>query len=213
MEFVTYFVTNYGYLAIFLLLLPGAFGLPIPDELLLTFIGYLALRGELRLIPAMAVAVSGGVLGVTLDYWVGRVVGARLIGESGTFFRLRPDKFKSLQEWLRRGGGWRLCLGYFLPGVRHWGAIAAGITKFPLAGFTRFAYAGVLAWSLFYILLGYFLGQEAGLLVERIGAPCRWASGLIAALLLGYVLIRGKWLRLKWPRIPGKVSPGYPLKR
>ncbi len=213
MEFVTYFVTNYGYLAIFLLLLPGAFGLPIPDELLLTFIGYLALRGELRLIPAIAVAVSGGVLGVTLDYWVGRVVGARLIGESGTFFRLRPDKFKGLQEWLRRGGGWRLCLGYFLPGVRHWGAIAAGITKFPLAGFTRFAYLGVLAWSLFYILLGYFLGQEAGLLVERIGARCRWASGLIAALLLGYVLIRGKWLRLKWPKTPGKVSPGYPLKR
>ena len=213
MEFVTYLVTNYGYLAIFLLLLPGAFGIPIPDELLLTFSGYLALGGELRLIPAMAVAVSGAVLGITLDYWVGRAAGARLIWESGAFFRLRHDKFKSLQEWLRRGGGWRLCLGYFLPGVRHWVAIAAGITKFPLAGFTRVAYLGVLAWSLVYILLGYFLGQEAGLLVERIGAHCRWASGLIVALLLGYVLIRGKWLRLKWPKIPGKVSHGYPLKR
>lgn len=197
MEFVTYFVTNYGYLAIFLLLLPGTFGIPIPDELLLTFTGYLALRGELRLIPAMAVAVSGAVLGITLDYWVGRAAGARLIWESGAFFRLRHDKLKSLQEWLRRGGGWRLCLGYFLPGVRHWVAIAAGITKFPLADFTRFAYLGVLAWALIYILLGYFLGQEAGLLVERIGAHCRWASGLIVALLLGYVLIRGKWLRLK----------------
>ena len=200
MEFVTYLVTNYGYPAIFLLLLPGAFGLPIPDELLLTFTGYLALRGELRLLPAMAVAVSGAVLGVTLDYWVGRAAGAKLIGESGAFFRLKPDKFKSLQKWLRRGGGWRLCPGYFLPGLRHWVAIAAGITRFPLAGFARFAYLGVLAWSLAYILLGYFLGQEAGHLVERIGAPCRWASGLIAPLLLGYVLVRGKWLRLKWPK-------------
>ncbi len=213
MEFVTSFVTNYGYLAIFLLLLPGAFGLPIADELLLTFIGYLALQGELRLIPAMAVAVAGAVLGITLDYWVGRAAGARLIGESGAFWRLRPDKLKGLQEWLRRGGGWRLCLGYFLPGVRHWVAIAAGVTKFPLADFTRFAYLGVLAWSLIYILLGYFLGQEAGLLEERMGAHCGWASGLIADLLLGYVLIRGKWLRLKWPKILGKVAPGYPLKR
>ncbi len=213
MQFVTYFVTSYGYPAIFLLLLPGAFGLPIADELLLTFIGYLALRGELRLIPAMAVAVSGAVLGITLDYWVGRAAGAKLIGESGAFFRLKPDKFKSLQKWLRRGGGWRLCLGYFLPGVRHWVAIAAGVTKFPLADFTRFAYLGVLAWSLIYILLGYFLGQEAGLFVERMGAHCGWASGLIAALVLGYVLIRGKWLRLKWPKILGKVAPGYPLKR
>ena len=213
MEFVTSLVTHYGYLAIFLLLLPGAFGIPIADELLLTFTGYLALRGELRLIPTLAVAVAGAVLGVTLDYWVGRAAGARLIGGSGAFFRLSPDKFKGLQEWLRRDGGWRLCLGYFLPGVRHCVAIAAGVTKFPLADFTRFAYLGVLAWSLGYILLGYFLGQEAGLLVERIGAHCRWASGLIAALLLGYVLLRGKWLRLKWPKIPGRVSPGYPLKR
>lgn len=210
MEFVTDFVTNYGYLAIFLLLLPGTFGIPIPDELLLTFTGYLALRGELRLIPAMAVAVSGAVLGITLDYWVGRAAGARLIWESGAFFRLRHDKFKSLQEWLRRGGGWRLCLGYFLPGVRHWVAIAAGITKFPLADFTRFAYLGVLAWSLVYILLGYFLGQEAGLLVERIGAHCRWASGLIVALLLGYVLIRGKWLRLKGRKSRVKSQPVTP---
>jgi membrane protein DedA with SNARE-associated domain len=210
MEFVTDFVTNYGYLAIFLLLLPGTFGIPIPDELLLTFTGYLALRGELRLIPAMAVAVSGAVLGITLDYWVGRAAGARLIWESGAFFRLRHDKFKSLQEWLRRGGGWRLCLGYFLPGVRHWVAIAAGITKFPLAGFTRFAYLGVLAWSLVYILLGYFLGEEAGLLVERIGAHCRWASGLIVALLLGYVLIRGKWLRLKGRKSRVKSQPVTP---
>ena len=210
MEFVTDFVTNYGYLAIFLLLLPGTFGIPIPDELLLTFSGYLALGGELRLIPAMAVAVSGAVLGITLDYWVGRAAGARLIWESGAFFRLRHDKFKSLQEWLRRGGGWRLCLGYFLPGVRHWVAIAAGITKFPLAGFTRVAYLGVLAWSLVYILLGYFLGEEAGLLVERIGAHCRWASGLIVALLLGYVLIRGKWLRLKGRKSRVKSQPVTP---
>jgi len=210
MQFVTYFVTSYGYPAIFLLLLPGAFGLPIPDELLLTFTGYLALRGELRLIPAMAVAISGAVLGITLDYWVGRAAGAKLIGESGAFFRLKPDKFKSLQKWLRRGGGWRLCLGFFLPGVRHWVSIAAGVTKFPLSGFIRFAYLGVLAWSLVYILLGYFLGQDAGLLVERIGAHCRWASGLIVALLLGYVLIRGKWLRLKGRKSRVKSQPVTP---
>jgi membrane protein DedA with SNARE-associated domain len=213
MEFVTYFVAHYGYLAIFLLLLPGAFGIPIPDELLLTFTGYLALQGELRLIPTMAVAVAGAVLGVTLDYWVGRAAGARLIWKSGAFFRLRRDKVQGLQEWLGRGGGWRLCLGFFLPGVRHWVVIAAGITKFPLATFARFAYLGILAWSLFYVSLGYFLGQEASLLVARLGAHCLWASGLIAALLLGYALMRGRWLRLKWPKIPGKVSLGYPLKR
>ena len=210
MEFVTYFVTNYGYLAIFLLLAPGTFGIPVPDELLLTFIGYLVLRGDLQLIPTLAVVVAGATLGITLDYWVGRAAGAKLIRKAGAYCSIQPDKFKRLQEQLQRGGGWVFCLGFFLPGVRHWVAIAAGITRFPLAGFTRFAYAGALAWSLGYILLGYFWGREAGLLVERIGVHGRLATGVIATLLLGYFLIRGKWLRPRWPKsqeTPQRLTP------
>ncbi len=210
MEFVTYLVTNYGYLAIFLLLAPGTFGIPVPDELLLTFIGYLVLRGDLRLIPALAVVVAGAIIGITMDYWVGRAVDAKLIRGSGGFLRLRPDKFQGLKEWLSRRGGWVLFLGYFLPGVRHWVAIAAGITRFPLTGFARFAYSGALAWSLGYIFLGYFWGREAGHLVERIGAHGRLAIGVIITLLLGYFLIRGKWLRQRWKKfreIPQQATP------
>lgn len=199
MEYITYFVSHYGYLAIFILLAPGIFGIPLPDELLLTFVGYLALRGDLRLTPTLAVVVAGAILGITLDYWVGRAAGAKLIKGPGACFRLRADRFRRLQERLHRYGGWGLCLGYFIPGVRHWLAIAAGITKFPLAGFTLFAYAGALAWSLLYTFLGYCWGQEAVLLAERIGAHCHMAVGLIVALPLGYFLIRGKWLlRQPW---------------
>ncbi len=68
------------------------------------------------------------------------------------------------------------------------------------AELTRFAYAGVLAWSLGYIFLGYFWGREAGLLVERLGVHGRLAAGVIVTLLLGFVLIRGKRLRPRWPK-------------
>ena len=202
MEFVTYFVTNYGYLAIFLLLAPGTFGLPVPDELLLTFLGYLVLQGDLQLLPTLAVVVAGATLGITLDYWVGRAAGAKLIRKAGACWSIKPARFERLQGQLQRGGGWVFCLGYFLPGVRHWVAIAAGITRFPLAGFTGFAYAGVLAWSLGYIFLGYFWGREAGLLVERLGAHGRLATGVIVTLLLGFLLIRGKRLRPRWLKSP-----------
>lgn len=182
----------------------------------MTFIGYLALRGDLRLIPALAVVVAGAILGITLDYWVGRAAGARLIRKTGAYCSIKPDRFKRLEESLRRGGAWVFFLGYFLPGVRHWVAVAAGITRFPLADFTLSAYSGALAWSLAYIFLGYFLGQEAGLIVERISAHGQMAAGLIATLLLGYLLIRvirGKWLRLGWRKISGNASTVYSLKR
>lgn len=209
MEYITYFVSHYGYLAILILLLPGVFGIPLPDELLLTFVGYLALQGDLRLISALAVVAAGAILGITLDYWVGRAAGTKLIKEPGAGFRLRPERFKCLEEQLHRYGGWGLCLGYFAPGVRHWVAIAAGIMKFPLAWFTLFAYAGALAWSLLYILLGYFLGIKAGLWAQRLGAHGLIAAGFIVALLLGYFLIQGKWLlRQRWPKIPGSPWAG-----
>lgn len=209
MEYITYFVSHYRYLAILILLLPGVFGIPLPDELLLTFVGYLALQGNLRLIPALAVVVAGTILGITLDYWVGRAAGTKLIKEAGPGFRLRGERFKSLEGQLHRYGGWGLSLGYFVPGVRHWVAIAAGIIKFPLAWFTLFAYGGALAWSLLYILIGYFLGQEAGLWAPRLSAPGLIAAGFIVALLSGYFLIQGKRRRRqRWPKIPGSFWAG-----
>jgi membrane protein DedA with SNARE-associated domain len=214
MEYIIHLVSHYGYLAIFILLAPGIFGIPLPDELLLTFAGYLALQGDLQLLPTLAVVVTGAILGITVDYWLGRAVGANFLKEPGAWLRLKPDRSKRLQAQLRQYGGWVLGPGYFVPGVRHWVAIAAGAARFPLAGFALSAYTGALAWSLVYIFLGYYLGQEAGRLAERLGAHCQMAIGLIAALLLGYALIRGKCLLWpRWPKISGKLSTGYSLKR
>ena len=44
-------VTRYGYAGIFLLLMLGIVGLPVPDEALLTFVGYLSFKGELAFAP------------------------------------------------------------------------------------------------------------------------------------------------------------------
>ncbi len=201
MEQITYFVSHYGYLAIFILLMPGIFGIPVPDEIMLTFVGYLALRGDLRLISVVAVVAAGLVSGLMVDYWVGRAAAAGLIRRSGAWFGVRAEKLAGLEEWLRQRGRWALFLGNFFPGIRHWLPVAAGITTFPLASFSLFAYAGALAWSLLYIALGYFLGQEAGLLAQRLGAHCQVVLGLIIALLLGFYVIRGKWLWRQWPKV------------
>ena len=57
-------ITQYGYFAIFLLLVCGIVGLPVPDETLLTFAGYLVFKGNLSLPLAFAAATMRSQLAV-----------------------------------------------------------------------------------------------------------------------------------------------------
>jgi membrane protein DedA with SNARE-associated domain len=72
-------ITQYGYLAIFSLLVLGIVGLPVPDETLLTFTGYLVYSGHLSLPIAYAAAFCGSACGITLSYALGRWFGLSLI--------------------------------------------------------------------------------------------------------------------------------------
>ena len=59
MEVLFQWVSQYGYAALFALLVLGIVGLPIPDETLLTFAGYLAYRNDLRLSLTLLVGILG----------------------------------------------------------------------------------------------------------------------------------------------------------
>ena len=52
-------IAHYGYLAIFTLLMFGIIGLPVPDETLITFSGYLAYKGHFSM-PILFVAAWAG---------------------------------------------------------------------------------------------------------------------------------------------------------
>ena len=71
-------ITQYGYLAIFGLLVFGIVGLPVPDETLLTFTGYLVFKGHLSLPLACAAAFAGSTCGITISYTLGRTFGLAL---------------------------------------------------------------------------------------------------------------------------------------
>jgi membrane protein DedA with SNARE-associated domain len=151
---------RYGYLGIFLGLVLGIVGLPIPDETLLTISGYLAFRGDFRLLPTCAVGFLGSACGITISYVLGRVVGLRLDGRLGRILHLDPNVLERVHRWFARGGKWVLLVGYFIPGVRHLTAIVAGSSKLEVPAFALFAYSGALLWSLTFISIGYRFGGE-----------------------------------------------------
>ena len=71
METLSQWVFHYGYAGIFFLLVLGIVGLPIPDETLLTFAGYLVFRNHLKLTPVYAAAFLGSICGITISYGLG----------------------------------------------------------------------------------------------------------------------------------------------
>lgn len=153
-------ITKYGYAAIFLLLMLGIVGLPVPDEALLTFVGYLSFKGELSFGPSLGVAFLGSACGITLSYGLGRLVGLQIIEALAPALRLSQEDVTKAQRWVQRWGKYALLVAYFVPGVRHLAALITGSSNLPLGMFARFAYSGAFLWSATFIALGYGLGEE-----------------------------------------------------
>ena len=193
-ETILRWITEYGYLAIFVLM---TLGTPIPDEGLLAFAGYLVYEGRLQLFPTIAAAFLGSVCGITLSYGFGRTVGNYLITKFGPAVQVTEDKVTRIHTWYERVGKWGLLFGYLLPGVRHLIAFGAGTSKLPLSVFALFAYTGGFIWSVTIIAAGYFLGSQWTLVFGKVRPNLVIGSAVTVALFLLYIIVRQYWRKRK----------------
>lgn len=191
-EYGHLWVTQYGYIGIFILLFVGVFGLPIPDEILLAFAGYLIYKSDLLFVPTMASAFLGAVGGITLSYGLGHTAGIYLIERHGARVNLTAAKMDRVHRWFERMGRWALMFGYFFPGIRHLTALVAGSSKLEYPVFAVFAYIGAFLWTGAYIFLGYVLGEQWASVSEQVHNQLLLA---VSILLTGVILYYIFWQR------------------
>ncbi len=188
---VLQWVATYGYAAIFLLLVLGVVGLPVPDEFLLTGCGFLIYQGHLRAVPAFASALAGSMSGITCSYLIGRTVGWKFLhSRFGKWLHISDERVRLVHDWFDRIGHWALMIGYFVPGVRHFTAIVAGTSKLEYRSFALFAYCGALVWVSTFLFIGHHFGsrwQEMLGLVER---HLKVGSIVLGALIAIYLVVR-----------------------
>jgi len=189
-ETVLQLVTQYGHVAIFCLLVLGIVGLPVPDEWLLTFAGYLVYKGHFHYLPTVAAAFAGSVCGITISYIIGRTGGLYLIHKYGRYVHLTQARLDRVHNWFERMGRWTLFFGYYMPGVRHFTAVVAGSSELEPHVFALFAFSGALVWVVTFISLGYFLGERWSTISEEIHGVLLWLT--IAAVAAGLLFW---WLR------------------
>ncbi|MFO1519221.1 MAG: DedA family protein [bacterium] len=186
METFTHWITQYGYFGIFGLLMLGIVGLPIPDESLLAFSGYLISKGKLQMLPTFASAFLGSVCGMSLSYVLGRFVGLALLHKYGRLFKITPEKMEKMHAWFERVGKFGLMIGYYLPGIRHLTAFMAGNSRLDLFSFSFFAFSGALIWTALYLSIGYFLGEKWKKVFDLVQENLMFVA---AALLIGTLLV------------------------
>jgi membrane protein DedA with SNARE-associated domain len=195
MPVLLHWVKTYGYLGVFSSLMLGMFGLPVPDESILTFTGFLVYKNYLHPVPAVLSAFLGSICGITLNYLVGRLVGFPLLKKYGRHIRLTPEKLDQAQQWFERYGKWALFMGYFLPGIRHFTAFTAGTSRLRYWVFAPFAYAGGFLWVGAFITLGYFVGEEWSRIIPRVQTYL-WELVIVLLVLAGLAYLLSRIRRL-----------------
>lgn len=188
-------ISSYGPAAIFLLLFAGIFGLPVPDETLLTFAGVLVREGHVHFLTMWIAAMLGSMCGITLSYVIGRTFGPGAVTRFGRWFHVDRRDLARVEKWLEGSGRWSLTFGYFVPGVRHLTALVAGSSGLPPPIFAVYAYSGAAFWSLLFMSFGWMVGRRWEAALSALHQHIAVLAALLIAGATVYVVIHRRWPR------------------
>jgi len=168
MDIILNWISQYGYGGIFVLLALGIVGLPVPDETLLVFCGYLISKGRLHPLLGWLSAAGGSLSGISLSYLIGRTAGHGFVHRYGRYIHFTEDRLVQVNRWFNHLGHWLLTFGYFILGVRHFTALVAGMSQLRYRTFAAYAYPGGVLWVTTFLALGYYLGENWKIVIEVI---------------------------------------------
>ncbi|CAH2715858.1 hypothetical protein BACCIP111895_03042 [Neobacillus rhizosphaerae] len=158
MQHLNHLIEHYGYFGIIISLVGGIIGLPIPDEVLLTYVGYNVFDSKMSYLPSLLCAMVGACGGISLSYILGVKLGLPFLIKLGPKLHITEERVNRTRKLFMKFGPFLLFIGFFIPGVRHITAYLAGINGYSFRRFALFAYSGAVTWCFTFITLGRVLG-------------------------------------------------------
>jgi membrane-associated protein len=137
------------------------FGFFLPGDYLLFLAGMFVATGKLDvniyvlIAGLMVAAISGNFTG----YWFGRKTGPVLYQRKDSFF-FKKRFLKAAEAYYNKQGAFALIMGRFVPIVRTFAPIIAGVVKLDFRKFALYNVLGAILWIASLTLLGYFLGKK-----------------------------------------------------
>lgn len=151
-----------GYLGIFGIVFAESgvfFGFFLPGGSLLFTAGLLASQGLFSIYYlAFGVAIAA-ILGDNTGYWFGSKVGDKIFTKEDSLF-FNKKYLQKTKEYYEKYGPMTVVIGRFVPIVRTFAPILAGVGKMNYRKFFIFNVLGALLWAVGLSLLGFFLGTS-----------------------------------------------------
>jgi membrane-associated protein len=158
---------GYPALALIVFLETGALVFFLPGDSLLVVAGFYAAKGDLNIFYLLGLLGPLAVLGDACSYALGRTVGPSLFNRPKARL-LRPEHLQAANAFYQRHGGKAIILARFVPVVRTFVPVVAGVAGMQYRRFFAYNVIGGLGWVGSMTLTGYFLGERFPLLREHL---------------------------------------------
>lgn len=174
-------ISQYGYLVVFFGVMLESVGIPLPGETILIAAGLLVHQGSLDPGETIVFGILGTTIGNQLGYWAGRQGGHPFVLQWGHYVGITPERLLRMEGFFARHGGKAVFLARFIPGLRAFGALVAGISRMHWWTFLFYNVLAGAVWATASILVGYLFSRSL-VLVEG------WMSLASVLLVLLFVL-------------------------
>jgi membrane protein DedA with SNARE-associated domain len=194
-------VGDYGYVAVFILMVFESACVPIPSEVTMVFGGALAATGfavagqELSLPGVVLAGTLGNLVGSWLAYWAGAAGGRPVVDRFGRYLLVRPHEVDKAHVWFERHGSAAVLFSRLLPVIRTFISLPAGVAKMPFGRFTIYTLVGCVPWNFGLAWAGQQLGTRWER-VEDVLRPVSWLIVLVCAAGLVWYVAR-RWTRVR----------------
>ena len=192
-QIITNFIGQWGYAAIFILILLENVLPVVPSEIILTFAGLMSVKSGLSILVLFIISTIASFIGLLILYYLCRLIKEesiyRFVDKYGKLFKLKGNVVKSANDLFKRYDAWAVLLCRFIPVLRVLITIPAGINKMNVATFTMLSLLGTTIWNFALILLGRLLSDSFDVLMSGIHTYSYFMYVILIIIIL-YVLYR-----------------------
>ena len=180
-----------GYPGIVILMAIESSFLPLPSELVMPPAGYLAAKGELSFVLAIACGVLGSITGALANYGLAHWLGRAVVRRIGKYVGISEKSLERSERYFAEHGEISTFMGRMLPVIRHLISIPAGVARMDLAKFVTFTGLGALVWCTVLTWIGWFIGRKEDVIISVLNEQAQTYAGRAVLIILPTLALIG----------------------